>query len=37
MIITAWLVAQGRIGAGEDAARFWHSLRFPDVIDIELD
>jgi broad specificity phosphatase PhoE len=37
MVITAWLVAQGRIGAGEDAGRFWHSLRFRDVIDIELD
>lgn len=37
MIITAWLVAQGRIGAGEDAGRFWQSLRFPDVIDIDLD
>jgi broad specificity phosphatase PhoE len=37
MVITAWLVAQGRVEAGSDAGRFWQSLRFPDVIDVDLD
>lgn len=36
MIMTAWLVSQGLVGAGEDAGRFWRSLRFPDLIDVDL-
>ena len=35
MVLTAWLVAIGQVSAGEPAARFWESLRLPDVVVVD--
>ncbi|WP_181905791.1 NUDIX domain-containing protein [Microbacterium bovistercoris] len=36
MALTAWTVAQGLIEAGDPAVAFWETLRFPDVIELDL-
>lgn len=36
MVLTCWLVAQGIVASGGDAIEFWESLRFPDVLELDL-
>lgn len=37
MVATAWLVSVGHLTAGSDARRFWGALRFPDIVEVDLD
>jgi broad specificity phosphatase PhoE len=37
MVITAWLVHRRRVRPGSEAAAFWESLAFPDLVELELD
>ncbi|UJP11011.1 histidine phosphatase family protein [Microbacterium sp. KUDC0406] len=36
MALTAWMTAQGLIESGDAAVEFWESLRFPDVVELDL-
>lgn len=35
MVITAWLIASGRLEAGDRAAAYWSELQLPDLIVVE--
>ncbi len=37
MVIASWLRSVGYVGAGEDSGRLWSNLRFPDVLDLQVD
>ncbi|MCZ2261010.1 histidine phosphatase family protein [Isoptericola sp. QY 916] len=36
MVLTAWLVATGRVAPGPSAGAFWLGLRLPDVVTVDL-
>lgn len=36
MVLTAWLVAVGRVGRGDPAGDFWARLTFPEVLGVEV-
>ncbi|WP_176168768.1 hypothetical protein [Krasilnikoviella flava] len=37
MLLTAWLVAVGRVAPGAPAGASWGGLRLPDVVTVDLD
>lgn len=37
MVIASWLRSVGYVGPGEDAGRLWTNLRFPDLLDLQVD
>lgn len=36
MALTAWMAAQGLVDPGKDAVSFWETLRFPEVIQLDI-
>lgn len=36
MVLTAWLIALGRVGSGDRAGEFWSNLRCPDLLTLEI-
>lgn len=37
MVIASWLRTVGYVGPGEDVGRLWSNLRFPDLLDLQVD
>jgi len=37
MVIPSWLRSVGYVGPGEDVGRLWSNLRFPDLLDLQVD
>lgn len=36
MVLTAWMVAHGHIGAGNEAVDFWERMPFPAIVSLEV-